>query len=478
MNLVELLQSHSQPEVTATGLCEDSRNVRPGDIFVAASANHEARAVHVDQAIAAGAVAVLVPDQPTEGASVPVVAVSDLAVRRSELAARFYGHPSKDVCCLGITGTNGKTSIAFHLTDLSQRLGVTSGYCGTLGWGELGHLRATQLTTPSAVALQEYLAAMRSDGVTRIAMEVSSHALDQGRVAAVHFEVAVFSNLTRDHLDYHKTVEAYKAAKAKLFQQWPLNTAVINSDDPVGRELLCTSRAREVISYGKHGDVSWHSQVVRRGMQVKFSTPWGSSETIMPVAAEFAVANVAAAMAALLSLGHSLREVTDAVACMTPVPGRMQVIDAGSPYPRVIVDYAHTPDALEKTLAALRPQCRGELICLVGCGGDRDRGKRGQMGLAAVKGSDRVWFTSDNPRSEDPSAIIHDMLEPLKTPDSSRVYRQADRAKAIAEAIESAGADDILLIAGKGHEQTQEINGEFLPFSDCAIVDQLQSGKN
>ncbi len=163
---------------------------------------------------------------------------------------------------------------------------------------------------------------------------------------------------------------------------------------------------------------------------------------------------------------------------MTPVPGRMQVIDAGSPYPRVIVDYAHTPDALEKTLAALRPQCRGELICLVGCGGDRDRGKRGQMGLAAVKGSDRVWFTSDNPRSEDPSAIIHDMLEPLKTPDSSRVYRQADRAKAIAEAIESAGADDILLIAGKGHEQTQEINGEFLPFSDFAIVDQLQSGKN
>ena len=294
----------------------------------------------------------------------------------------------------------------------------------------------------------------------------------------MQFDVAVFSNLTRDHLDYHKTAEAYKAAKAKLFQQWPLATAIINSDDPTGRELLCTTRAREVISYGKHGDLSWHSQVVRRGMRVKFATPWGSTEVTMPVAAEFAVANVAAAMAALLSLGHNLREVADAAASMTPVPGRMQVIDGGSRYPRVIVDYAHTPDALEKTLAALRPQCRGDLICLVGCGGDRDRGKRGQMGLAAAKGSDRVWFTSDNPRSEDPLKIIYDMLEPLKDPDAERVHRQADRAQAIADAIDSATADDIVLIAGKGHEQTQEINGEFLPFSDFAIVHKLQSGKS
>lgn len=478
MNLGELLQQQGGSSVEATGLCEDSRSVRPGDLFIAASDNYEARAAHIEQAIGAGAVAVLVPNQPVEHVAVPVLVVDDLAARRSELAARFYHQPSKDVCCLGVTGTNGKTSIAFHVADLSQRLGIASGYCGTLGWGELDSLQPTQLTTPSAVALQGYLAAMRGEGANRIAMEVSSHALDQGRVAAVQFDVAVFSNLTRDHLDYHKTAEAYKAAKAKLFQQWPLATAIINSDDPTGRELLCTTRAREVISYGKHGDLSWHSQVVRRGMQVKFATPWGSTEVTMPVAAEFAVANMAAAMAALLSLGHSLREVADAAASMTPVPGRMQVIDGGSRYPRVIVDYAHTPDALEKTLAALRPQCRGDLICLVGCGGDRDRGKRGQMGLAAAKGSDRVWFTSDNPRSEDPLKIIYDMLEPLKDPDAERVHRQADRAQAIADAIDSATADDIVLIAGKGHEQTQEINGEFLPFSDFAIVHKLQSGKS
>jgi UDP-N-acetylmuramoyl-L-alanyl-D-glutamate--2,6-diaminopimelate ligase len=213
-------------------------------------------------------------------------------------------------------------------------------------------------------------------------------------------------------------------------------------------------------------------------MQVKFTTPWGSAETTIPVAAEFAVANVAAAMAALLSLGHTLREVSDAVGSMTPVPGRMQVIDGGPGCSRVVVDYAHTPDALEKTLAALRPQCRGNLICVVGCGGDRDRGKRAHMGLAAAKGSDRVWFTSDNPRSEDPLAIIDDMTRPLGDISAQRVRCQADRAQAITEAIDSAQPDDVVLIAGKGHEQTQEINGEFLPFSDFAVVHEIQTGKS
>ena len=481
MNLGELLKDECDERcsmVPVSGICEDSRAVNKGDVFIAASDNIKLRAAHIEQAMEAGAGAVLVPDSAIEDATVPTVLVADLAARRSELSARFYQQPSNKMCCLGVTGTNGKTSIAFHVADLSHKLGVSSGYCGTLGWGGLDRLQPTQLTTPNAVVLQQYLAAMRDQGAARIAMEVSSHALDQGRVAAVQFDLAIFSNLTRDHLDYHKTSEAYQAAKAKLFQQWPLATAVINSDDPVGRELLCTTRAREVISYGVHGDVSWHSQVVRRGMQVKFTTPWGSAETTIPVAAEFAVANVAAAMAALLSLGHTLREVSDAVGSMTPVPGRMQVIDGGPGCSRVVVDYAHTPDALEKTLAALRPQCRGNLICVVGCGGDRDRGKRAQMGLAAAKGSDRVWFTSDNPRSEDPLAIIDDMTRPLGDISAQRVRCQADRAQAITEAIDSAQPDDVVLIAGKGHEQTQEINGEFLPFSDFAVVHEIQTGKS
>jgi UDP-N-acetylmuramoyl-L-alanyl-D-glutamate--2,6-diaminopimelate ligase len=198
----------------------------------------------------------------------------------------------------------------------------------------------------------------------------------------------------------------------------------------------------------------------------------------MPVAAEFAVANVAAAMAVLLTQGHNLRDVTEAVATMAPVPGRMQVIDGGPKWPRVVVDYAHTPDAVEKALAALRPQCRGELICIVGCGGDRDRGKRAQMGRAAAKGSDRVWFTSDNPRSEDPERILADMAYGLELPNSQRMRSEINRAEAIAVALKSANPDDIVLIAGKGHEQTQEINGEFIPFSDFTVVHDIQSENN
>ena len=475
MTLGELIEDSNWSDLTVSGISEDSRTVQPGDLFIAASKDLQQRTQHVHEAVQAGAVAALVPELMNLQAPIPLVPLADLAARRSEIASRYYQHPSRELCCIGITGTNGKTSIAWHIADLSERLGVSTGYCGTLGWGALDQLRPSQLTTPSAVALQRNLAAMQAHGASRVAMEVSSHALDQGRVTAVQFDVAVFSNLSRDHLDYHQTTAAYKHAKARLFQNWPLAAAVINSSDPVGREFLCTSRATEVVSYGTHGDVSWHSQAVRQGMRVMFSTPWGSAETVMPVAAEFAVANVAAAMAVLLTQGHELHRVTEAVEVMAPVPGRMQVVDGGSKWPRVVVDYAHTPDAVEKALAALRPQCRGELICIVGCGGDRDRGKRAQMGFAAAKGSDRVWFTSDNPRSEDPEQILDDMSGGLGAPSLKRVRSEVDRTRAIAAALSSASPDDVVLIAGKGHEQTQEIKGEFLPFSDFAVVREIQS---
>jgi UDP-N-acetylmuramoyl-L-alanyl-D-glutamate--2,6-diaminopimelate ligase len=475
MTLAELIQDPNWSEFRISGISEDSRIVQPGDAFIAVSQHPDQRLQHVQDAVKAGAAVILVPEAIDLQAPIPLVPVANLAAHRSEIAARYYQSPSQDLCCVGITGTNGKTSIAWHLADLSHRLGVSTGYCGTLGWGELAQLQPTQLTTPSAVILQSYLATMRAQGAARVAMEVSSHALDQGRVSAVQFDVAVFSNLSRDHLDYHQTTTAYKKAKAKLFQDWPLAAAVINSNDAVGRELLCTSRANEVISYGTHGDLSWHSETVRQGMRVSFATPWGRAETRMPVAAEFAVANVAAAMAVLLTLGHSLRSVAEAAEAMVPVPGRMQVIDGGPKWPRVVVDYAHTPDALEKALAALRPQCRGNLICVVGCGGDRDRGKRAQMGHAAVKGSDCVWFTSDNPRSEDPEQILHDMGRGLEASIAQGVRSETDRAEAIAAALTSAEPDDVVLIAGKGHEQTQEINGELIPFSDFTIVHDIQS---
>ena len=475
MTLAELIQDPNWSEFRVSGISEDSRFVQPGDAFIAVSQHPDQRLQHVQDAVKAGAAVVLVPEAIDLQTPIPLVPVADLAAYRSEIAARYYQSPSQDLCCVGITGTNGKTSIAWHIVDLSHRLGVATGYCGTLGWGELDQLQPTQLTTPSAVVLQSYLAAMRAQGASRVAMEVSSHALDQGRVSAVQFDVAVFSNLSRDHLDYHQTTAAYKEAKAKLFQNWPLAAAVINSNDAVGRELLCTSRANEVISYGTHGDISWRSETVRQGMRVSFATPWGRAETLMPVAAEFAVANVAAAMTVLLTLGHGLRDVVEAVEAMVPVPGRMQVIDGGPKWPRVIVDYAHTPDAVEKALAALRPQCRGDLICIVGCGGDRDRGKRAQMAHAAVKGSDRVWFTSDNPRSEDPEQILDDMGRGIDASNTRRVRSEVNRAEAIAAALTSAQPDDVVLIAGKGHEQTQEINGEFIPFSDFAVVHDIQS---
>ena len=478
MTLAELIQDPNWSDFDVFGISEDSRSVQPGEVFIAASNNPDQRLKHVREAVSAGAAVVLVPEALDLQVSIPLVPVAGLAAHRGEIAARYYEDPSRKMCCIGITGTNGKTSIAWHIADLSKQLGVATGYCGTLGWGDLKQLHPTQLTTPGAVDTQSYLAAMCDQGASRVAMEVSSHALDQGRVGAVQFDVAVFSNLSRDHLDYHQTTEAYKGAKAKLFQNWPLAAAVINSNDPVGRELLCTSRANEVVSYGTHGDITWHSEAVRQGMRVSLATPWGRGETLMPVAAEFAVANVAAAMAALLTQGHTLRDVTEAVATMAPVPGRMQVIDGGPKWPRVVVDYAHTPDAIEKALAALRPQCRGELICIVGCGGDRDSGKRAQMGRAAAKGSDRVWFTSDNPRSEDPERILADMARGLELPNSQRVRSEVNRAEAIAVALQSADPDDILLIAGKGHEQTQEINGEFIPFSDFTVVHDIQGENN
>ncbi len=456
----------------ATGLSEVSGDVCPGDLFVACSQNKKQREQHIAEATQAGAVGLIIDEQASVPTNyrLPVIRVADLAARRGMLASQFYGDPTADIECVGITGTNGKTSIAYHVSDLTNILGKRGGYCGTLGIGAPGSLIEGSMTTPAPVTLQKRFAAFREQGVDRVAVEVSSHALDQDRARDVHFDIGVFSNLTRDHLDYHQTMEKYAAAKSKMFTTWPLKLAVINADDEMGRNLIGCVRASEVLSYGASGDISWRAAPVRRGMHVLFDTPWGRIESTLPVAAEFAVANVAAAIGVLLGSGHAVTDLGDALTRMRTVPGRLEVVAGAHGTPKVVVDYAHTPDALEKVLTALANQCRGQLICVVGCGGNRDRGKRPEMARVASSISDRLWLTSDNPRDEAPGAILQDMLSGLSEQQRLRVLAVEDRGASIVQALGFAGVDDLVVIVGKGHEDTQEIAGVKYPFSDVDVV--------
>jgi UDP-N-acetylmuramoyl-L-alanyl-D-glutamate--2,6-diaminopimelate ligase len=457
------------------GLSEESSQVRHGDIFVACARDLSQRSEHIKQAAEKGAVGFIVDAQAPELElyGLPVVKIASLALQRGALAAEFYAYPSNGLECVGVTGTNGKTSIAYHVANLSNLLGIDSGYSGTLGNGVLGQLSPSSMTTPPPVTLQRLLAGFKHQGLQRAAFEISSHALDQDRAKHVELNVGVFSNLTRDHLDYHQSMEKYAEAKTKLFTSWPLKLAVINADDELGRRLITCCRADEVISFGAAGDIAWRATGVRRGMHVLFDTPWGRLEAALPVAADFAIANVAAAIGVLLGLGHGIDEVSQALPRLQPIPGRMQVIDGDFGTPKVIVDFAHSPDALKKVLAALAAQCRGRLVCVVGCGGDRDQGKRAAMGSVAVNGSDQVWFTSDNPRSEVPQQIIQDMQGDLSAQQLAKVNVLVDRGAAISHAIADASSDDVVLIAGKGHENTQEIHGIKHAFSDIEFVEKL-----
>ena len=304
-------------------------------------------------------------------------------------------------------------------------------------------------------------------------MEVSSHALAQGRVADIAFDYAIFSNLSRDHLDYHQSLAEYRAAKRRLFEFPGLRTALINIDDGFGRELAGSLANVEVITYGRRrADLCWEDiDHLDAGLHCRLQTPWGATEVEAPVCGDFGIANLVAAIGVLAAAGQPLEAIAAAAAKRLPnVPGRMEFLRRAG-RPTVVVDYAHTPDALAKALAAARGHCRGKLHCVIGCGGDRDRGKRPLMGQAAVAGADRVWLTSDNPRSEDPAAIIDGMAAGL--PERSAAVEEVDRAAAIAAAIGGANDRDLVLIAGKGHEDYQEVGGRRLPFDDRKLVRKL-----
>jgi UDP-N-acetylmuramoyl-L-alanyl-D-glutamate--2,6-diaminopimelate ligase len=397
------------------------------------------------------------------------VPVEGLAARAGTIAAAFYADPSAVVGVIGVTGTNGKTTTTQLIAQALAHTGTLCGVIGTLGSGFPGRLSETTHTTPDAVTLQRLLAELRGDGAQAVAMEVSSHALAQGRIDTLHVDTAVFTNLTHDHLDFHGSLEAYGAAKARLFAHPGLRHAVLNLDDPFGRrihDMLPASVERVGFTLGSGAADIRATEVEFRsdGIRARILARGETGELRLPLIGRFNLENALAVIGALLVRGLSLELVLAALRDVLPVPGRMERV---GDTPLVIVDYAHTPDALEQSLRAIRSHCRGRLWCVFGCGGDRDRSKRPLMGRLAREHADEVVVTSDNPRSEDPLAIIAGICAGI--PDAG-VIREADRRAAIFRAIREAGPVDCVLIAGKGHENYQEAGGVRAPFSDAAVA--------
>ena len=454
-----------------SALACDSRQITPGVVFAAYPGEISDGRNYIAQAMANGAEAVLWDSEhfawdPT--LSLPNIGIAGLKTRIGEIAAHVYDEPSKKMHMIGITGTNGKTSVAHWIAQTLTRLGQKTAILGTAGNGFPHALTPALNTTPDAIELQQRLANYLHQGAAACAMEVSSHGLAQGRVNGTHFNIAVLTNLSRDHLDYHGEMDTYAAVKARLFN-WPgLEWAVLNVDDAFGRQLEGLTRPARVASYGfTRGTVIANKlNLSQHGLHMQVHTDWGDAEIEASLLGRFNAANLLAVLTTLLVSGVALNEACAALAHIVPPPGRMQTLGGGA-HPLVIVDYAHTPDALEKVLATLRevaPTAR--LICVFGCGGNRDAGKRPLMGRAALEGADEVWVTSDNPRNENPQSIIDEVLQ-----DQSGEYRiEPDRARAIFEAIGHARCGDVVLIAGKGHEDYQEIAGKREPFSDVAVA--------
>ncbi|WP_310096024.1 UDP-N-acetylmuramoyl-L-alanyl-D-glutamate--2,6-diaminopimelate ligase [Pseudoxanthomonas sacheonensis] len=479
MALADLLPDVEIPrDIVIRGLVLDSRHIEPGDAFVAIAGFGAHGLGFVEQAQAAGASAILFePPAPIEF-QVPAdaIAVPGLRARMGDMADRFHARPSRDMSMVGVTGTNGKTSTVQLLAQAWHLRGIRAGSIGTLGAGLYGEVVATGFTTPLVLQMHALLAQLRDAGAKAVAMEVSSHALDQGRVDNVHFDVAVFTNLTRDHLDYHGDMAGYGAAKARLFA-WPeLKAAVINLDDAFGREL--SGRLSQEVrgiglsSRGEENAALRAENLNLDGSGIAFDLlieghAYGVQSKLL---GRFNVDNLLAVAGALHALGDAPTDIARTLSRLQPIHGRMNRLGGDGERPLVVIDYAHTPDALEQALTSLRDHAPARLICVFGCGGERDAGKRPQMAASAERLADVVIVTDDNPRAENGDAIVADIVAGFAKPDS--VVVQRDRAKAIARAIGEAGPNDIVLIAGKGHEPYQEVAGVRHPFDDTTVARQ------
>jgi UDP-N-acetylmuramoyl-L-alanyl-D-glutamate--2,6-diaminopimelate ligase len=483
-----------------TGLALDSRTVIAGDAFIAMAGAKQHGLAHVEQAIRKGASAVIYDPAGTgqqlaeawpsrDAALVPMIAVENLGLKLGELAARFYRDPSRFMAVIGITGTNGKTSCSQFLSQMLDDCGII----GTLGWGEWGKLNKTLNTTPDALAVQKILAELVKDKKQAVAMEVSSHGLEQGRVNGVTFKGAVFTNISRDHLDYHGTMEAYLQAKLALLRQPGLAFAVVNLDDEYTVRIIAAvpeSVARwQFSAKGKTADSGEcvNAENIRHeadGIEFDLRFRDQRQRVKVPLYGDFNVENVLAVLTVMLATGVSLAEAVKRLGHIKPVDGRMERF-GGDAEPLIFVDYAHTPDALDKVLSSMRKHCQQALWVVFGCGGNRDAGKRPQMGRIAEQWADHVVITDDNPRYENGADIVNDILagcsatakdggsvatgmEPVRP--TAKVEVIQNREQAIQTVVASAAKNDCIVIAGKGHEQYQEVNGIQLPFSDKQVV--------
>ena len=477
--MLALLEREGAPVRRITS---DSRAVAPGDAFAAYPGESRDGRAFIPDALQRGAGSVLWEEADyawPASLDRPNLAVANLKQELGFIADQVYQHPSQQLWTVGVTGTNGKTSCAHWIAHGLSAVGRTAALAGTLGNGLYGKIEPALNTTPDAATLHEMLRRWKNAGAQSVAMEVSSHGLIQGRVNGMKFDVALFTNLTRDHLDYHRTMEAYGAAKARLFD-WPaLKSAVINADDAFGRQLIagCRSRGLPVLTYGQStGDITTRNlRLGVDGIAAAVVTPWGAAEFASPLVGSFNVSNLLGVLGVLLASDVPLDSAVAQLGRFEPVSGRMQKLGGGN-QPLIVVDYAHTPDALEKVLAALRPVAasrNGRLIVVFGCGGDRDPGKRPQMGAIAGRLADSVVVTSDNPRGEDPDTIIAQIVAGTAGARAA-VGHIAGRDEAIAETIAGARESDTILIACKGHEPYQEIVGIRHPFSDldhaCAAL--------
>lgn len=473
--LFNLPSLSNDPEIQALVL--DSRNVKQGDLFVAVKGHNVDATRFIAQAISSGASVVVAETDLVEAhlsveyqQEIPVIHYYRLSANLSEIADKFYDSPSQKLTLVGVTGTNGKTTVSQLLAQWAQKLGHKAAVMGTIGNGLLGQVVEAKNTTGSPIEIQFSLAEFVNAGADFAAIEVSSHGLVQHRVEALKFKAAIFTNLSRDHLDYHGTMEEYAKAKKRFFAELHPELQIINADDSIGAQWLeelpngiAVSCRADFQPNTKQWIKATSIRFTNEGAEIEFASNWGNGTLNSPLIGAFNVSNLLLVTATLLALGYSLNDLIHTVSTLKGVKGRMEVIKANKK-PTVIVDYAHTPDALEKALIAAREHCTGKLCCVFGCGGDRDAGKRPLMAQAAEQFADMIIVTKDNPRTEDPDKIEADIVAGFKNMD--KVGLIPDRAQAIEFAIKSAVENDVILIAGKGHEDYQILGTETVHFSD------------
>ncbi|STY28718.1 UDP-N-acetylmuramoylalanyl-D-glutamate-2, 6-diaminopimelate ligase [Legionella wadsworthii] len=480
MKLTQLLNpwmDQIKSDCTVTGLENDSRRIQKGDLFVAYPGAATDGRLFIDKAVSAGAAAVVYdpiyfPENVVLPQSVPCVPVSDLALHLGSIAKYFYEDPGQYLNITGVTGTNGKTTIAYQLAQAHQLLGQDAAYIGTIGQGNVQKLQVLENTTPDSLCLQKLLAQYKNQGIKQICMEASSHALAQHRVDEIEFKQAIFTNLTLDHLDYHRSMENYATAKALLFARESLQWAILNLDDAYQKRMAAAVKVHvKKLTYGirQNCDVqakNWTMDI--KGTEIEVKSPWGQYLLKIKAIGQFNIYNSLAIFSSLLASGYVPEDVIKIMEQLKAAPGRMEIV---SHAPYVLVDYAHTPDALENVLLTLNQLKKGRLWVVFGCGGDRDKTKRPVMGKVASKYADQIIITSDNPRTEDPQTIIKEIAHGVSK--TSNVIQLINREEAIAHALNKADENDVILIAGKGHEGYQQIGTVKYNFSDQEIVKKL-----